>query len=677
MSSYITQYKSTIESLLKGKSKRVLLTDKEGYELVRNLFSHEEILHMEILGILMIDDPNLNNVDELFENEIVYFVGESSYIQVMRGFSKFKSNVYLVFYNNIPEHIIDEIISLDSKKRICEITHGSLNMNIISDNCVIGEDIWTVIKNNPKTIIYHKGCEDLSTHIASMLAVATEKSAIFERVGNNLLYVIDRSYDRTTPIVIPWRYESLRHFLKLACEGESPGTDQFYAKYRYTLYNEVIDESMKQSKNLTSLKNNGKMKDNVKEKFELDEKIRIISKHIEILGKIQTLVTKHNLLVRSQLEQKALIGTASSDELKELEKMNPKLYQMLVGTRSVTIKGTLNTFNMFNENTDKSIYHQYIPPIREILKSTKSFRQGFDNVYVYIRGYICYEEVAEVALFNKEYGSRIFLLSDQIKGNLRYPCITANKFSRCGEHFRICKKVLKSPTSVVQDVYYKDIEDKLTFLQQHNVSFDLEKERICESIKSELSTVLLKEFASLKTFKPENKLEENIKNIKMNRLSKLSIKFSEFEKTNKRIHNEDSCFNFSKETQKNKSSRDTGKQKLLQINDEEQELREMEKIIGERDDSVTTICQNIAEVHSMMLELNALVVKQGIMLESIDNNLINASDLIKDGNVQLIKADTHQKDANSLANKIIAGMVGLVILAGVGVGIKESIFHHH
>jgi hypothetical protein len=660
-----------------GKSKRILLTDKEGYELVRNLFSHEEILQMEILGILMIDDPNLNKVDELFENEIVYFIGESSYVQIMKGFSKFKSNVYLIFYNQISEYIINEIISLDLNNRICEINYGSLNMNVISDNCVVGEDIWTVIKNNPKIIIYHNGCGNLQPHIISMLAMATQKSAIFERVGNNLLYVIDRSYDKTTPVVIPWRYESLRHFLKLSCEGESPGTDQFYAKCRYTLYNEVIDESTKQSNNLTSLKNNGKMKD-VKEKFELDEKIRIISKHIEILGKIQTLVTKQNLLVRSQLEQKALIGTASSDELKELEKMNPKLYQMVVGTGSVTIKGTLNTFNMFNKNTDKSIYHQYIPPIREILKFIKISKQGFDNVYIYIRGFICYEEVAEVALFNKEYGSKIFLLSDQIKDNLKYPCVTSNKFTRCGEHFRICKKVLKSQT-YIQDVYYKNIEDKLTFLQKHNVSFDSEKERICESIKLELSSVLLKEFASLKTFKPKNKLEENIKNIKMNRLSKLSLKFSEFEKTNKRIYNEDSCFNFSKEIHKTKIFNDTGKQKLLHkdVIDNEQELRQMEELIGERDESVTTICQNLAEVHSMMLELNALVVKQGVMIESIDNNLIDASDLIKDGNVQLVKADTHQKDSNSLANKIIAGMVGLVILAGIGVGIKESVIHHH
>ena len=78
----------------------------------------------------------------------------------------------------------------------------------------------------------------------------------------------------------------------------------------------------------------------------------------------------------------------------------------------------------------------------------------------------------------------------------------------------------------------------------------------------------------------------------------------------------------------------------------------------------------------MFVEVNALVAKQSLMLGTIEENIINAADLVVDANIQLEQADQYQRDANSLSNKIIAGLFGLVVMMGIGVGIKESITHH-
>lgn len=667
--SYITQYKSTLESQLKGKSNRILLVDENGYQIICNLFSQEEMLGMNILGVLRIEDKDLLKADNLFENEIVFFVKYESVRRAMTIIQRALTHVYIFFYCHVNKDHIDEIRRSDIDSKICEISYGSLNFYPTSEKSAVGSDVFTVLKNRPANIVYHKSGESLQESITNMVQHSLDNCAIREKAENSLLYVFGRNYDEITPIVTPWRYQSLINYLNI--QIGSPGTDKFFAKHKFSLYNEVTDEFSQQT---TSLTNQKKTTLEVSDKFQLDEKTRIISKHVEISGNIQKFISRRKLLEKSELEQKALIGTAGGAELKELENANPRLYQLLMSGKSATLKGFINTLNFLGEDRTKSTYHQYVPPLRELLKTLKITHSKYDKIYVYVENYICYEEIAEVALSNESRGPVIYLLSDSIQDSKLNPALVSDKLERTSDHFRILKTEIKSQATLTANVYYTDIEAKINYLKKHNASFKKEEEEMCENIKLTLATLITREFTQLKAEKPKNKLEKNINNIKLSKLSKLATEFGKFEKSDRKTREMVSSFDKKYEPTKHNDS-----QRLLisMQNDEEMQLHDLEHEIERREDGINAICNKTAEVHAMFVEVNALVAKQTLMIGTIEENVINACDLVTDGTIQLVQADKHQRDANSLSNKLIAGLFGLVVLMGVGVGIKESITNGH
>lgn len=664
--SYITQYKSTLESQLKGKSNRVLIVDENGFNKISNLYSQEELLTMNLLGLLKIEDKDILKADNLYENEIILFVGIVSIDKTIQILNKTKTHVYIFSYDFLSEKIIEKIKKSDTESRICKISHGSLDFYPTSEKSVIGKDVFSVIKNKPVKIEYHKNFENLQQFVEQKIQTSLNNCAIREKEENILLYVLERNYDEITPLITPWRYQSLINYLNI--EIGSVESDTFFAHNKFLLYNEITDELNLQSSNLKKQKQN--VVENI-DKFELEEKTRLISKHVEICGTIQKHITKQKLLEKSTLEQKALIGTANSAELKELAIANNELYKLLMNGTSVTLKGFINTLNFIGENSERSTFHQYISPLRNILQKLKTNYSKYSKIYVYINDYICYEEIAEILLENKHKGPRLYLLSDNIKGNI-YPALTSNKFERTNDILRILQKEFKKQETVYQNVYYGEIEDKINYLIKHNSSFLEEENSICENIKTTLPILLTREFTKLKSEKPKNKLEKNINNIKLSKLSKLSTEFGKFEKSD-RITNEIMVSFDKKFTYKNTTHDELESKQLLLKNEEELQLNKLEQEIERREESITNIYENTLQIHSMFVEVNALVAKQTLMLGSISENVINACDLVEDGNIQLIKAEEHQKNANNFSNKLIAGLFGLCVLMGIGVGIKESI----
>lgn len=668
--SYILQYKSTLENYLKGRSYRILLVDETGYETIRRLFSYEEISRMNITGILKITDKNLHKAENIFENEIMCFIGAQSIFNMSKILELATTYVYVFFYTYVNENETNTLKSYDINEKLCEYLYFPLNFYPVSEKAVVGEDIFTVLKSRPVTIEYHKSGEELRENVTNRLQDSLNKCAIREKPENILLYVFGRSYDRISPCVIPWRYQSLINFLGIdlgAC-----GTDKFFAKNKFSLYNDVIEECKRQSNILKS--QNTKAKE-LGDKFELNEKTRIIAKHVEISGNIQKLITRKKLLIRSELEQKALIGTACAAELKELENVNADLYNLLMFGKSVTIKGLINTLNFLGEDTTRSTYHQYVPPLREMLRSLKNKYGTYDKIYIYIQGFITYEEIAEIALCNETRGPRVYLLSDSTQNSVINPALVSDTHDRTTECFRIVKKEIKNTKTISPHVFYPEIESKLHYLKKHHMSFKPEDEIVCESIKAELPVILTREFTKLKAEKPKNKLEKNVLNIKLGKLSNLATEFGKFDKSDKRTNAFMSSFDVLKFDDNYDNYDNDHKQKLLQLqqNDEEKQLKNLEDEINRREHGINEICSKVVDVYSQFTEMHELVAKQTLMIGTIEENVINALDLLEEGHVQLVSANQHQKDANSLSNKLIAGLFGIVILLGAGIGIKESL----
>lgn len=86
--------------------------------------------------------------------------------------------------------------------------------------------------------------------------------------------------------------------------------------------------------------------------------------------------------------------------------------------------------------------------------------------------------------------------------------------------------------------------------------------------------------------------------------------------------------------------------------------------MDQRDQEITKIAKSIEELAAIFKELATLVIDQGTILDRIDYNMEQAVEHVKEGLVQLQKAEEHQKSSLS-----IWCIVGLCVLIAIMVGV--------
>lgn len=64
------------------------------------------------------------------------------------------------------------------------------------------------------------------------------------------------------------------------------------------------------------------------------------------------------------------------------------------------------------QNNQNPIYMQYEPKIRDIMEK---YNETAEIIYIYIKDFICYEEIYEIENFNKFSDTKFYLLSDNCK----------------------------------------------------------------------------------------------------------------------------------------------------------------------------------------------------------------------------------------------------------------------
>jgi hypothetical protein len=94
--------------------------------------------------------------------------------------------------------------------------------------------------------------------------------------------------------------------------------------------------------------------------------------------------------------------------------------------------------------------------------------------------------------------------------------------------------------------------------------------------------------------------------------------------------------------------------------------------LRDREMQIVQVAKSVHEVHSIMGELNMMVVTQGTILDTIGHNIEIAATKVKSGTKDLSKADAHQKKASSASNKILGGLAAAVAILGISLGIKKS-----
>ena len=93
-------------------------------------------------------------------------------------------------------------------------------------------------------------------------------------------------------------------------------------------------------------------------------------------------------------------------------------------------------------------------------------------------------------------------------------------------------------------------------------------------------------------------------------------------------------------------------------------VSDMEMFVDERDQEIGKIAKSIEDLATIFKELAVLIIDQGTILDRIDYNMEAAVEHAKEGNVQLVKAETNQKNALPL-RCIIVLVVLIAIMLGV------------
>jgi hypothetical protein len=677
--SLIDTYRGTLKSLFYGDKKRLLVTTEYGANLIKNVFTQKELLDMEILCISILGDYGIFKQFKKNTHEVVFFVeSEENFDLISRSLPLCKTKVYINFYAPISKQIADKLLVFDIDDLIQDIVSSSLGFIPISNYAAVSDktNIFPIMKKLPTRLVFPtvsgKTNSRIQSEISSKIQECVENCTLYERSNENtILVALERSYDEITPLIMPWRYESMLHYHKLKIKNHfGHCNDIFFSENRYNTYEEVSKKVIKESGNVSKLTG----PKNAKEAMEYADAGKIVSKHADILLEMKKLIFDNNLLKKSEFEQRALIRDLSSAEKEYFLTENNILARKIYAEKVVT------------HNSDKSIYYQHVPKIREIIEEyTKT--SIYQTIYIYVKDYICYEEVAEVELFNKTSKIKVYLLSDSILDQWNYMGLV-NKNIQKDNLFRVSRptKICKSSSNSVSDTKCKDdifclmsksnldiIQNKIVVLENFpHVIFDDIKEKEFDRLFIEITNLLTKEYDKLK--KPTevklNQLQENDKKIKLLKLNKLAARFKDLE-YRKIAQKENSSTSISKYFDNTDNYGESGKKSQIKQYLLEETYDEVgtAKYVDERGEQIIKIAQDVYQINSLFLDLKRLTEEQNLLLDQIEVNVIDSADLTKQGTENIIQADKSHESATSLQQKITMGLgiVATILFGGVAI----------
>lgn len=601
---------------------------------------------------------------------------------ISRSLPLCKTKVYINFYAPITKQIADKLLVFDIDDLIQDIVSSSLGFIPISNYAAVSDktNIFPIMKKVPTRSVFPtvpgRTNSRIQSETSSKIQECVENCTLYERSNENtLLVALERSYDEITPLIIPWRYESMLHYHKLKIKNHSGHcNDRFFSENRYNTYEEVSKKVIKESGNVYKLTG----PKNAKEAIEHADAGKIVSKHADVLLEMKKLISDNNLLKKSEFEQRALIRDLSSAEKEYFLRENNILARKIYAGKEVT------------HNPNKSIYYQYVPKIREIIEEhTKT--NTYQTVYIYVKDYICYEEVAEVELFNKTSRVKVYLLSDSILDQWNYMGLV-NKTIQKDNLFRVIRptKIRGSGSNSVSDTIpnlmsksnLDIIQDKIVVLENFpHVIFDDKKEKEFDRLFIEITNLLTKEYDKLKQYTDVklNQLQENDKNIKLLKLNKLAARFKdlEYRKTAQKENSSASISKYFDDTDNYGGFGQSGQKSQMKqyLLDETYDEVGTARYVDQRGEQIVKIAQDVHQINSLFLDLKRLAEEQNLLLDQIEVNVIDSADLTKQGTENIIQADKSHESVTSLQQKITVGLGIVTTILFGGVALKFGLLH--
>lgn len=662
----IQAYRSTLLSFLGTDNNKLLITNKYGIQLIRNVFNAKEFLNMRISGTCLIDDLLPSEKCEGYD--FVIFLEDSNVDKILPILSTYDNKLYIYFYTPISRETMDILIESDKKYIISDLAYCPLNFIPISQHCAVGNvhDIFSIMRSVPSSVYGHAEDISFSEHI---IQKCEDMTTLFSSPNkSNSLLVLNRNYDKLVSVLIPWRYESMLHFHDIKLEYNGFG-DELYEQIRYEPYDFVSNEIRKKAK---EIKAKIVSKDDIIDATNHKRQTKLVTQHLNALVKLDKYINDNDVFNKSELEQKALIRAIRKNDMKEHD------------TRVVNAIFESNKFNL----QEGSIYMQFVPRIAtivdEIIKGKKI--SGITDkpiknplcVYIYVKEYISYEEVATIENMNKMYkatGITFFLLSDNVLGYWHYLPITSKdkthstlRINRITQNFVSLRNarhnIMPKPINAIQ--MSDEIADCMNKLKEYTkVNFGMNNECGHELI-DKITMYLNIEYNKVKSIIPNNPLEENDKKIELIKLNKIATDFKILSAKYEKIYGKKNADDYAEYDSRSKLINETDVDNLDQMQVDNEQLR----ILNERDEGLRELTDKYLELHKTFIDLQLLVNNQDEMIDSIEMNIIKSSDFVSGAVRQLEKAKSHSKLGTKLIGGIAAAVGAVAVTIGLTLGIK-------
>lgn len=638
----IKTYKNTIEHVFtENKNNKIIFIDDMCHNKLKHLILPSELISYGILGFFSIQDLPEQFACENYDIYVIVMNYDPTLLEHI--FLQYTNEKYVYFFDMIHKDFYSSLVEFGKTqkyniKKICQIP---LNYTIVSDYCAFGDKIFEAIQNEPTEIITTD--EKIRTKIRKLA------SQCIYRESNSKLVVLDRNYDKLIHRLIPWHYESMVHFhdIKILNDGVD---DIIYSEIRNKKFDEVIEYI---SKKIVELENK---KIDKNDAIQISDKLlknKLYKKHNETLYGLSDFIKFNNIFVKSENEQR-LVTICKKNAMQKINDIGDRMKNVMNKTFQITQTSSKEDIQDINpeilsiatnmteknyQNEQNAIYMQYMPKIRDIMEK---YNETAEIVYIYVKEFVCYEEIYEVENFNKFSDTKFILLSDSCKNYWNYSYSSKinseDKINEFNIHIDLNKNIYID--------MYAELKEELNVLKNSFVDSKDYDHKIVQSLINSLNNRITIEFKKIDEINVTNDILKNKKSYLMTQLRNITLELQKYTKKSEK-YNVKIKKKFDEELLDNTQIQS---QKLEQIN-----LNEQTNYIDQREKEINELYENITSMNKIFIDLNVIINAQDKIISNINENILKSSDFIKKANVELIEAREQIKKSNKFSAKLALG----------------------
>uniref|UniRef100_F1KXX8 Vacuolar protein sorting-associated protein 45 n=1 Tax=Ascaris suum TaxID=6253 RepID=F1KXX8_ASCSU len=334
---------------LSGPGMKIMIMDKETTSAVSCVYAQSDVMQKEVYLFERIDSGAVR--EPIKHLKCVAFLRPTpENVQLLSEElrSPKYAQYYIYFCNIISKTDVKTLAEADEQETVREmhefyldgvpLCSHLLSLNIAHSYGPTFSIIPSVFRRSLQSIIatllavkkrpsirYQASCRDakrLADEVAK--AIVREESLFESSKPDALLLIIDRSEDPITPLLNQWTYEAMVHELlgiknhRVNMESVpdagivllSPLQDAFYAKNMYANFGEIgqnikelMTEFQRKSQTNQKLESIADMKNFVEQYPQFRKISGTVSKHVTVVGELSRIVSAHNLLEVSEVEQ--------------------------------------------------------------------------------------------------------------------------------------------------------------------------------------------------------------------------------------------------------------------------------------------------------------------------------------------------------------------------------------